>query len=257
MLLPRKDACLTFVILIIFGFLSCTSTKKAIYFKNVQDSAIGITATNLEPFIQKNDLLSISVSSVNPEAAKAFNVPNTNAIGPSSQASGYLVSQQGTLKFPVLGVIKAVGMTKTALADYISTQLIQSKQLYDPIVDVRYLNFRVTVLGEVGHPQVVNVANEKITLLEALGLAGDITLYAKRDNVLLIRDEEGKRVIRRLNLNDDRFLTSPYYFLKSNDIIYVEPNKVRVASTRRMNLLLPVLLSGLSVVIIALDRILR
>ena len=127
--------------------------------------------------------------------------------------------------------------------------------LIDPIVNVRYLNFRVTVLGEVAHPTVVSVPSEKISILEALGLAGDLTIYARRDNVLLIREENGNKTIRRINLNSSEILASPYYYLKSNDILYAEPNKAKVASTTRTNFLLPVIFSGLSFVVIVLDRL--
>jgi polysaccharide export outer membrane protein len=122
--------------------------------------------------------------------------------------------------------------------------------LVDPIVNISFLNYRVTVLGEVGRPTVISVANEKISLLEALGLAGDLTIYARRDNVLLIREENNKKIIRRINLNTDEIFKSPYYYLKTNDVVYVEPNKSKVANTGRAQVLLPVLFSALSLVTI-------
>jgi len=162
--------------------------KKAIYFNNIQDSTILSKAENLEPVIQKNDLLSISVSSLNPDATQIFNVPNSSTV---SGASGYLVNQDGLIQFPLLGNIKADGLTKKELRDTIAKGLIDKKFLLDPIVSVRYLNFKVTVLGEVAHPTVISVENEKITLLEAVGMAGDLTIEAKRNNVMVIREEEG------------------------------------------------------------------
>jgi polysaccharide export outer membrane protein len=252
-----------FVLPVLLLAVSCVNTKKATYFNDIQDSTIPLKLEDLEPVIRKNDLLSISVSSINATATEVFNTPNITAIQSSTatggivQASGYLVNQDGYIKFPILGSLEAAGLTKKALSDNITKKLIDSKQLLDPIVNIRYLNFRITVLGEVANPTVVNVPSEKITLLEALGLAGDLTIYAKRDNIMVLREEGGNRIIKRLNLNTNEILTSPYFYLKSNDIVYAEPNKAKVGSTSRTNQLLPVILSGLSVVAIVLDRITR
>jgi polysaccharide export outer membrane protein len=241
--------------------VSCVNTRKAVYFNDIQDSTIPLTIADLEPVIQKNDLLSITVSSLNTKATETFNAPNTATIqagsttGNAIQATGYLVDQEGYIQFPVLGKIKATGLTKKALTDNITKSLVDSKQLLDPIVNIRYLNYRVTVLGEVARPTVVNVPNEKITLLEAIGLAGDLTLFAKRDNVMVLREEDGKRIVKRLDLNSNEILTSPYFYLKSNDIVYVEPNKNKIQSTSRLTEWLPVLLSGLSLAIIIIDRV--
>jgi polysaccharide export outer membrane protein len=121
--------------------------------------------------------------------------------------------------------------------------------LIDPIVNVRFLNYKVTVIGEVGHPSVINVPNEKISLLEALGLAGDMTIYGRRDNVLVIRETEGTKTFQRINLNTNEIFTSPYYYLKSNDIVYVETNKNKVASTGRSVFWIPVIFSFFSTVV--------
>lgn len=249
------------VVAILFG--SCVSTKKAIYFNNIPDSTIRFTIQSLEPVIQNNDLLSISVSSLNSTATEIFNAPNiamiqtSTAAGGNMTASGYLVDQEGFIKFPVLGNIKGAGLTKKALSEDITKRLIESKQLLDPIVNVRYLNYKVTVLGEVSRPSVINVPNEKITLLEALGLAGDLTLYAKRDNIMVLREEGPNKVIKRLNLNSSEVLTSPYFYLKSNDVVYVEPNKIKVGSTSRVNQWLPVILSALTLGIVLADRLIQ
>ena len=133
--------------------------------------------------------------------------------------------------------------------------MVGRKLLLEPIVDIRYLNYRVSVLGEVKNPSVITIPSEKVTLLEALGLAGDLTVYAKRDNILLIREEENVRKLVRLDLTSSEIFTSPYYFLKSNDIIYVEANKSKIASTSRIVQWLPIIISTLSLGIIALDRL--
>lgn len=247
----------------LFLFSSCVNSRKAVYFNNIQDTTITNTVTTLDPVIQSSDLLNISVSSLNPEASMLFNTPNitmpvtTTSSGTTptsggfgtSQLMGYLVSQEGVIKFPILGRFKAAGLTKRQLEDAIADTLTARKLLVDPIVTVRFLNFRVTILGEVARPTTLNVANERISILEALGLAGDLTIYAKRDNVLLIRESDGgKKLIKRIDLNANEILSSPYYYLKTNDIVYVEPRKEKVAATSRTQQLLPIILSGLSLV---------
>ena len=236
---------------------SCVNTRNATYFND-----LGNTKTPAqeipETYIQKNDIISIIVSSLNPEATEIYNTSNHTTSGQyDNKVNGYLVNSDGFIQFPVLGDIKVVGLTKDQLKNKISKTLVDKKLLVDPIVTVRYQNFRVTVLGEVKNPTVIPVANERISLLEALGLAGDLTIYAKRDNVLLIRDENDIRTTRRIDLNSNELLTSPYYYLQSNDIVYVQPNKSKVASSSRSQQLIPVLFGVLSVVIIVLDRVIK
>ncbi|MBJ6118235.1 polysaccharide biosynthesis/export family protein [Pontibacter sp. BT310] len=242
---------------------SCASRQNATYFNNTTKSEYTQQEQNLEPIIQKNDLLSISVYSLNPEATEIFNESNAN-IGRSSTATsnisqsvGYLVDQEGNIQFPLLGRVKAAGLSKKELRDHIRTELLRRKLLIEPSVDIRYLNYKVSVLGEVARPSVLTIPNEKITLLEALGLAGDLTIYANRENLLLIREEEGKKKLTRINLTTDELFTSPNYYLKSNDIIYVEPNKTKIQSVSPARQWLPVVFSGLSIVVIAIDRLTR
>lgn len=264
------------VSLFLFGsFLfmtSCVNTKKVVYFNNIQDTILKNPTVNIESVIQRGDLLNITVSSLNPEASLIFNTPNVLAATSAStsgsmnvtglsggvssgptQLIGYLVSQDGSIKFPVLGPIPVAGFTKKQLEGQIAQTLTDKKLLVDPIVNVRYLNFRVTVLGEVARPTTINVVNERISILEALGLAGDLTIFAKRNNVLLIREEDSDKVIRRLDLNSEKLLSSPFYYLKTNDIVYVEPNNTKIASTSRALQLLPIILSGLSLVAVILS----
>lgn len=242
-------------------FSSCGNTKKVVYLNDTKDVEIGKAVDNLEPVIQKNDLLSVTVSSPNATASQPFNTTitvSTQAIGyVATQASGYLVDQDGYIDLPMLGRVKAAGLTKSQLKEKITKTLVEGKYLLQPVVNVRYLNFKVTVLGEVAKPMVINVPDERINILEALGFAGDMTVYAKRDNVALIREENGKRVVRRLDLNSGNMLASPYYYLKSNDIIYVEPNKARVAGASNTRNWLPAILSGLSLAAVIVDRLTR
>ena len=251
----RENKLWVVIILALFT-TACVSTKKAVYFDGINDTTISSNSAVPQSVIQKNDLLSIVVSSLDAKATEVFNTPNISPT--SSNFQGYLVGPDGNIQFPILGTIKVSGLTKEQLKEAITKKLIDQKLLTDPIVTIRFINFRVTVLGEVKNPAVLNVPNEKISMLEAIGLAGDLTIYAKRDNVLLIReDESGNKEIKRINLNSTELLSSPYYYLKSNDVIYVEPNKSRVASAGRGQQWLPAVLSGLSVVVIILDRIVK
>jgi polysaccharide export outer membrane protein len=244
----------------VFMMASCISTKNIGYFNNARETEYA-TIAGMENTIQPNDILSISISSLNPEASAVFNTSNgqSNNINTSNgnvpQPSGYLVNAEGFIQLPILGNIKSAGLTKKELKERITTTIVEKKLLVDPIVSIRHLNFEVTVIGEVGRPMVIPVPNEKISLLTALGQAGDITVYGKKDNVLVIREINGKKAVKRINLNTADFLTSSYYYLKPNDIVYVEPNKNKLASVSRGRQMLPALLSGLSVVVIVLDRI--
>lgn len=260
-----KASCQCLLLIAVLPLIfSCASTKSITNFNDLTDSTIAFNVQSLEPVLQKNDILNISVASLNPEANQPFNlytVVNTQGAavsGTVSQSSGYLVDQDGYIQFPMLGNIKAAGYTKKQLKETITKGLIQRKLLYEPIVSIRYLNYRVTVLGEVARPNVFNIPGEKVTLLEALGLAGDLTPYARRDNVLIIHeDENGKRETIRMNLNKEDLFTSPYYYLKSNDIVYVSPNKSQAVGTSTTKQWLPAVLAGMSFLAIVIDRLTR
>jgi polysaccharide export outer membrane protein len=244
-------------------FFSCANSRKVTYFPNLQDSVTFNEMEVPDHVIQKNDVLSISVNSIDPEASKMFNLPNQSQVRSSTptgdvmEPGGYLVNKDGFIRFLMLGTVKAEGLTKEQLQTAIRNSIIERKLLLDPVVEVRHLNYKVTVLGEVSRPTVISVPNEKITLLEALGLAGDMTIFAKRTNVLVIRTESGKRVTNRIDLNSTELFDSPYYYLKPNDVVYVEPNKARAMSASRLNQLLPAIVSGLSVLVVVIDRLTR
>jgi len=250
---------LSLILVLTIQLTSCVSTRSATYFNDVGSERFSERFGNIEPVLQENDILSISVSSLNQEAAEIFNSANLTATqtssssGTTTQASGYLIDQEGNIRFPLLGIIKAAGKTKKELREEITGQLVDKQLLLGPIVDVRYLNYRVSVLGEVRNPSVLTIPNEKVTILEALGLAGDLTIYAKRDNLLLIRTENGVKKTHRIDLTTDEIFTSPFYFLKSNDVLYVQPNGSKVASTSRAIQWLPVIMSATSLIIIAIN----
>jgi len=263
---PKKEMINSMLKIILFALVvfttSCANTKPATYFIDQGDA--DLLTSNLAPKakIQSGDLLSISVTSLSSQATNSFNM--ANVVGSMNgnysmaiQTSGYLVSREGFIKLPYLGDVQAADLDDRELEQKITNGILANKLMIDPIVTVRHLNFKVTVLGEVGHPLVITVPNEKISILEAIGMAGDLTIYAKRDNVLLIREEDGKKVTRRLNLNSNKILTSPYYYLKTNDVIYVEPNKAKIASASKARQVVPIIFGALSFAAIVLDRLTR
>lgn len=231
---------------------SCGNTKKVIYFPEVKDGAIPSNTPFPESIIQKSDILNITITSPDPKASAPF---NSTAGGAADAPQGYLVNNDGNIQLPVIGNIKAEGLTKPQLRDAISQKLTKGNLLVEPTVTIRFVNFRVTVLGEVNKPTVVAVPNEKISLLEALGLAGDLTIYAKRQNVMIIRETKDEKIIKRVNLNSDEIFTSPYYYLQSNDIVYVEPDKAKIASVSRGMQWFPIVMSGLSLAVIAVTQL--
>lgn len=241
---------------------SCTPTRKVAYLDEIKDGSFRPAVEVTEAPFSSNDILSITISSLDAEASAIFNnntsmVRSTTSTGSNTQLSGYLVDPAGFIQLPVLGRIKAAGVTKTQLKNTI-TQLILSKRLLvEPLVEIRHLNFEVTVLGEVARPTVITVPSEKISLVQALGLAGDLTIYGKRENVLLIREEANQRITRRLDLNSPNFIRSPYYFLQPGDVVYVQPNKAKVASASQLTQYIPAIITGISALIIVLDRIIK
>ena len=244
-----------YIFVITILLTSCTNLRKAIYFDNIPNSQFPSNLENLEPVLSPNDLISISVSSLNPEATRVFNLANISdtAQNNENRTPEYLIDEEGYIRFPFLGKIKAAGKTKHDLREEITNELIKRQLLVEPIVNIRYLNFKISVLGEVGNPSVLTIPSEKVSLLEALSLAGDLTIYAQRNNLLLIREENGVKKLTRIDLTSDDIFTSPNYYLKSNDIIYVQPNKSKVASTSRLIVWLPVIFSILSFGIIAIN----
>lgn len=179
-----------------------------------------------------NDLLAITVSADNMAAASPFNIPITTArdVNASSAQTPvvqpYLVSSEGTIVFPKLGVLKVVNKTREQLRDEI-TELLK-EFIKAPLVNVRIQNFKVTVLGSVASPGTYTITDERVTILEALGMAGDMTIYGQRDNVLVLREEEGIKKYGRMDFTKSDFLDSPYYYLRQNDVVIVEQNNAEV-----------------------------
>lgn len=222
-----------------FTLSSCTSTKNTAYLQNIPDSSdasdIAIVLSQYaDPKIQVGDLLLISIQTLDPSSSHMTGTSN-NAMfsGPSNQNSsnipGYLVDKNGNIELPLVGKIKLSNLSTTEAQDAIR----QKASIYykDPVVNVRFANFNITVLGEVRNPAQYTVPTQRVTLLDAIGLAGDLTIYGERENILLIREENGTKKFVRFDLTNSEFMRSPYFYLKQNDVIYVEPNKAKVAST--------------------------
>ena len=212
---------------------SCSSYKKVPYLQNAD--AVNSLQQELPMYdakIMPKDLLTITVSTTDPEAAAPFNLTvHTASSSTSSSLQQYLVSNEGTIDFPVLGSLQVSGLTKSQAENLIREKLgTYLKEA--PIVTVRMTNYKISVLGEVAHPGMFTINNEKVNIFEALALAGDLTIWGMRDNVKLIReDAAGQRQIIDLNLNKADIITSPYYYLQQNDILYVTPNKTKAKNS--------------------------
>jgi polysaccharide export outer membrane protein len=228
-------------------FYSCVSQKKVAYFNGVNaGSAEEINKsfqTNHEATIVNGDMLSITVTGLDPLAVAPFNLPLVSYATPGSDQlysaptlQSYLVDVNGIINFPVIGDIKLSGLTKSEAIKLISQKL--SPYLKDPIVTIQFMNYRVTVLGEVQRPGQYVINNERVTVLDALGLAGDMTIYGVRHNVLITRENNGRLEFARLNLNSDDVFKSPYFYLQQNDVVYIEPNKVKSVASQNFSLYL-------------------
>jgi polysaccharide export outer membrane protein len=224
------------------GLSSCASTKNIILLQGPFDTAKLSIIPPVEPIIRKGDILSIIVFSDNPEATKIYNqslITTSTAVavsspgvsqtvGGSSPASpGYQVDMNGNIVFQGLGKIYVEGLTKSALKDTLDVRL--KPFLLNPYYSIRFLNFKFTMMGEVNRPGIISIPGERINILEAIALAGDLTFYARRDSVFVIRENNNKREFARLNLKDPNVMASPYFYLQQNDIIIFEPTRKKVA----------------------------
>ena len=252
---------LIFYISLLLFFTSC-SKRNLTYFSNLgdQDVYTEIIEDGEQPTIQPDDILDIKVSSLNPEANSLFNLglmPNVNALESNNlspvKEAGFLVDHEGYIEYPIIGKIKLGGLTKEEAKQKLNTLL--KDYLKDPIINIRFLNYRITVIGEVAKPSTFILPSERINILTALGMAGDLTVYGKRDNILLIREEGGTRTIARLNLNDKDVLNSPYFYLQQNDVIYVEPVKSKGPEFSNNLRLVSIFVSIASVVSLLLIRL--
>ena len=223
-----------FLIAVLAIFASCASRKEIVYLQNSNVIPENIYA-KYAPKIQQEDLLTITVSAEDLKATLPFNQQNQYQI--QSAATNdlafkptYLIDHNGEIDFPVIGKLKFEGLSRLEATELLKSKL--SQYIVNPGVNITFANFKVTVLGEVNRPNTYTLPQERVTILEALGMAGDMTIKGVRDNVLLIREKNGVKEMHRLNLLTDSLINSPYYYLSQNDVIYVEPNISQVKNSR-------------------------
>ncbi|MGJ1193467.1 MULTISPECIES: polysaccharide biosynthesis/export family protein [Sphingobacterium] len=248
-----------------FFVLSSCSVKKIVYFNDLQSDSLRIfkeAAAFTEPTIQSDDILSVTIQTLDPTTSSVVNQAEIiQAIGASSAATlgnqvinGFLVDKEGYIQMTLLGKVQVKGLTTFQARERITE--MATKYYKNPTVQVRFANFKITVLGEVARPATYTVPNEKVTVLDALGLAGDLTIYGKRENVLLVRDQLGQKELVRLNLNDSQVFQSPYFYMRQNDVLYVEPGKGKAAANNAARTqTFAIIGSLLSVLIVAFSRL--
>ena len=215
-------------------FFSCASKKEIVYYQNIDGINTSQNIASYEVKIQPDDLLMIIVSAEDPEIAMPFNlttvtIPNASnlqsAMGQQTIQS-YLVDRNGNIEFPVLGKLQVGGLTRTEVLQSLKDKI--GVYIKNPIINLRIMNFKVSLQGEVNSPGTYSVASERVTLIEALSMAKDLTIYGKRKNILVIREINGVKSYNRVDITKADFINSPFYYLAQNDIIYVEPNNTKV-----------------------------
>lgn len=225
---------------IIILLSACTSPKKILYLQDVDAYKTQNIENTYQVLIHQDDLLAIMVNSRNPELALPFNMPmvtyqlgtegSTNSYG-QQRVLGYLVDENGDIDFPILGKLHVDGLTRLELTNLIKNKLMQADLIKDPIVTVQFLNFKISVMGEVARPGSFTINSDRVTLLQALSMAGDLTIYGRRDRVAVIRENNNVRTILYHDLRSADIFDSPCYYLQQNDIVYVEPNKARAGQS--------------------------
>ncbi|RZK10806.1 MAG: hypothetical protein EOO43_19905 [Flavobacterium sp.] len=252
---------LLFCLVTFFG--SCVSSKNIPYFQDLQtvnQADLANAAKFTEPVIQSDDILSINIFTLDQTTGAIINqAANTAVLGGSAntavaaqQTTGFLVDKNGDIELALIGKIKVGGLT-TYQARELVREKVRGIGYRDPSVQLRFANFKVSVLGEVNTPSTYSLPNEKVSVLDALALAGDLTIYGRRENVMVLRDVNGKKEMQRLNLNSSDIFNSPFYYLKQNDVVYVEPNRRKVSASNSAQIqTIGVLASVISVIVLAI-----
>ena len=259
------------IICLIACLTACKTSEKINYIQDVEPGVTQPIESRQSIIIQPKDMLSIIVSTKDPELAAMFNMSvQANRAGVPVESyksnqylSGYVVDNNGDIDFPVLGKIHAAGLSRWALQEKIVRELTERDLLKDMVVTVEFMNFKVSVLGEVKNPGTYSIEGDKVTILEAIAMAGDLTIYGLRDEVYVIREENGERQNFKLDLRSKDIFNSPAYYLRQNDIIYVQPNEVRAGqstinqnSVRSISLWLSItsLLTSISILVVNLVK---
>lgn len=221
-------------ILFVFLAFSCKPREELVYYQNIDSLAAAEKLNTYEIKIQPDDLLMIIVSAEDAESALPFNlttvsVPTalgTNGISGQQTMQTYLVDAQGFIDFPVVGKLAVGGLSRSELLQLLETRI--AKYIKNPIINIRRMNFKISVQGEVTQPGTYTINSDRVTLVEAISLARDLTIYGRRNNILIIREINGVKSFNRVDLTKADFINSPFYYLSQNDVVYVEPNKVRI-----------------------------
>jgi polysaccharide export outer membrane protein len=224
-----------FTLIIVGAFISsCTNKKKLIYFQGGLNT--GEANKSYSPILKTDDILSITVMGLDAQAISPFNLPvhsiNQNIGGYAQGAPtppGYLIDADGNIDFPVIGKVKLAGLSRSIAID--TLKKLMTPYLSKPTILLRILNYKITVLGEVRNPGTFTIPNERVTLPEALGIAGDLSITGLRKNVLVVRDVDGKKTEYRVDLTSKELFSSPVYYLSQNDVVYVEPNRAKINSS--------------------------
>jgi polysaccharide export outer membrane protein len=236
-LLKMNTAGKLLLVLLFLKLSSCVNTRQIQYLQGQFDTARLSQYVIKEPRIQVGDLLSIVVYSDNPEATALYNLPNvtgTTTLGATASTSGYLVDDSGRINFQGIGTLQVAELTKSELTGLLNAKL--SPFLKNPYYNIRFLNYKITLLGEVSREGSYTFSTEKVNIFDAIGLAGGLTIYARRENVMLIREANGKREFARLDLTDPEVLNSPYYFLQQNDLVIVDPSKAKSTANEQVTI---------------------
>jgi polysaccharide export outer membrane protein len=207
---------------------SCTSSKDVVYFQNAKNFETIVDTDTFAPKFKIDDNVSIFISTFDLEAVRPFNLALQGGSGSIGEPINYFIDVEGNIDYPVLGKIKLLGLTVEEARTLLKEKLAQ--YLKDPIVNIRILNFQVTILGAVNRPGTFPIAGERVSLLKALGMAGDLSIKGRRDNILIIRDFNGTKTYSRVDLTNKELFNSPVYFLTQNDVVYVEPNQSGVSA---------------------------
>lgn len=226
------------ILLVAILFVGCNAQQRVLYIQDVESGAEIEIPENFQIRIKPLDQLTIIVNSKNPELALPFNSASTytglskgvNSTVSSSSLQVFTVDNDGYITLPIIGQVKCDGMTRAELQSEIEKKIIESNYIADPQVNVRFANLQISVLGEVTRPGRYDIKNDKVTLFDALAMAGDMTIYGNRENVAVIREIDGKNIITKLDIRSSEIFSSPCFYLEQNDIVLVSPNKYRAAS---------------------------
>ena len=250
------------IVACMLSLCACSTPKDILYFQDLHPGESEVTvADSLEIRVRPEDKISIIVNSRDPQLTDLFNLPYVSrqlgrsslqgSVGTSQGVSGYTVDDQGNIDFPVLGKIHVAGMTRQELATKMQEMI--SKYVEKPLVNVQLLNFKVTLMGELNRPGSYTIKNDRVTILDVIGMAGDLPLTANRKNILVIRENDGQKEIHRMDITDPAIFESPCFYLKQNDVVYVEPIKIkqraRTSSDRQFTMsVLTSLISSVSII---------